>query len=67
MQKPDPAVVVKAEGDSVEGDSVVMELRNPDTLKYEVKVLWTAKQARMVADALHECAYKIEKQRTANG
>lgn len=62
MQKPDPAVVVKAEG-----DSVVMELRNPDTLKYEVKVLWTAKQARMVADALHECAYKIEKQRTANG
>ena len=56
-----------------EGDSVVMELRNSDTLKYvwgtpgEVKVLWTAKQARMVADALHECAYKIEKQRTANG
>ena len=43
-----------------------MELRNPDTLKYEVKVL-SAKQARMVADALHECAYKIEKQRTANG
>ncbi len=42
-----------------------MELRNSDTLKYEVKVL--AKQARMVADALHECAYKIEKQRTANG
>ena len=44
-----------------------MELRNPYTLDYQAKKVWTAKQARMIADALYKCAYKIEKQRTANG